>query len=95
MELRHLLGRLLHLATNPAANEPARAVSPLPRLSRAELEQVQRLLDIGGISDLMDWARAVQARDPAFTDFSQQVQRLARQGDLAAIGELCGRMPVA
>ncbi|WYX09139.1 hypothetical protein WJ978_26415 [Achromobacter xylosoxidans] len=56
---------------------------------------MQRLLDIGGISDLMDWARAVQARDPAFTDFSQQVQRLARQGDLAAIGELCGRMPVA
>lgn len=95
VELRHLLGRLLHLATNPAANEPAPAASPLPRLSRAELEQVQRLLDIGGISDLMDWARAVQARDPAFTDFSQQVQRLARQGDLAAIGELCGRMPVA
>jgi N-acetylglucosamine kinase-like BadF-type ATPase len=67
----------------------------MPRLSRAELEQVQRLLDIGGISDLMDWARAVQARDPAFADFSQQVQRLARLGDLAAIGKLCERMPVA
>ena len=50
---------------------------------------------IGGISDLMDWARAIQARDPAFTDFSQQVQRLARLGDLAAIGKLCERMPVA
>lgn len=56
---------------------------------------MQRLLDIGGISDLMDWARAIQARDPAFTDFSQQVQRLARLGDLAAIGKLCERMPVA
>lgn len=95
VELRHLLGRLLRLPMTPKASEPAPASSPMPRLSRADVEQVRRLLDIGGISDLMDWARAVQARDPAFTDFSQQVQRLARQGDLVAIGELCGRMPVA
>ena len=78
-----------------AASEAATGSAPLPRLSRAELEQVRRLLDIGGISDLMDWARAIQARDPAFKDFSLQVQRLARLGDLAAIGTLCERMPVA
>ncbi len=86
VELRHVLGRLLHLSTQQPASEAAPASASLPRLSRAELEQVQRLLDIGGISDLMDWARAIQARDPAFKDFSEQVQRLARQGDLAAIG---------
>lgn len=95
VELRHVLARLLHLSTQQAASEAATGSAPLPRLSRAELEQVRRLLDIGGISDLMDWARAIQARDPAFKDFSLQVQRLARLGDLAAIGTLCERMPVA
>ncbi|WZB77155.1 response regulator [Achromobacter insuavis] len=95
VELRHVLGRLLHLSTQQPASEAAPASPSLPRLSRAELEQVQRLLDIGGISDLMDWARAIQARDPAFKDFSEQVRRLARLGDLAAIGKLCERMPVA
>lgn len=95
VELRHVLGRLLQLPTQQIAREAALVSAPMPCLSRAELEQVQRLLDIGGISDLMDWARAIQARDPAFTDFSQQVQRLARLGDLAAIGKLCERMPVA
>ncbi|MBR8655665.1 hybrid sensor histidine kinase/response regulator [Achromobacter sp. Marseille-Q0513] len=94
-ELRHVLGRLLHLPMIQAGNETAPVARQLPRLSRAEQEQVQLLLDSGAISDLMDWARAARARDPAFKDFSEQVQRLARQGDIAAIRELCERMRAA
>ena len=57
--------------------------------SDVERDQVQRLLDSGAISDLMDWARTVQAGDPAFKDFADKIRHLARLGDLAAIRELC------
>ena len=66
VELRHVLGRLLHLSVNPVRSEPAQAAPQAPRLSDVERDQVQRLLDSGAISDLMDWARTVQAGDPAF-----------------------------
>ncbi|MNJ55237.1 hypothetical protein D3C77_507150 [compost metagenome] len=65
---------------------------PTPRLSDADLAQVQLLLDSGAISDLIDWAQALQARDAAFKDFSEQLRRMARQGDIAAIRKLCETM---
>jgi len=89
VELRHVLGRLLHLSVNPVRSEPAQAAPQAPRLSDVERDQVQRLLDSGAISDLMDWARTVQAGDPAFKDFADKIRHLARLGDLAAIRELC------
>lgn len=95
VELRHVLGRLLRLPMQQAEGESESATREAPRLSDAELEQVQQLLDSGAISDLMDWARALQARDPAFTHVSEQMRRLARQGDIAAIRKLCVAMRAA
>ena len=92
VELRHVLGRLLQLTVNPA-RDGATAVSPqAPRMSDADREQVQRLLDSGAISDLMDWARTVQARDPVFQEVGGHLLRLARLGDIAAIRALCESM---
>ncbi len=91
VELRHVLGRLLHLPVNQTANDAEPAPVQTPRLSGADLAQVQRLLDSGAISDLIDWARALQARDAAFRDLGEQFRRLARQGDIAGIRALCER----
>lgn len=92
VELRHVLGRLLQLPMQQAGDEATAIAPPARRLSEAELAQVTLLLDSGAISDLMDWARAAQARDPAFKSVSEPMQRLARQGDIAAIRELCLRL---
>lgn len=92
VELRHVLGRLLQLPMQQAGNEAGLAARETPRLSDAELAQVQLLLDSGAISDLMDWARTLRARDAAFSDFSEQMQRFARQGDIGAIRKLCAAM---
>lgn len=89
VDLRHVLGRLLQLPMIQAGDEPQPVPAAAPQLSAAELAQVTVLLDSGAISDLMDWARAVLARDPALKPFSEHIQRLARQGDIAAIRELC------
>jgi len=90
VELRHVLSRLLHLPIKESSNDvEAATLPPPPRLSGADLAQVQRLLESGAISDLIDWARALQARDAAFKDFSEQLRRMARQGDIAAIRKLC------
>ncbi|MDX3984420.1 MAG: hybrid sensor histidine kinase/response regulator [Achromobacter sp.] len=94
VELRHVLGRLLNLTIKAVGDEgkPASLPSFAPRLSDAELAQVQVLLDSGAISDLIDWSRALQARDAAFKDFCVALQRLAKQGDIGAIRKLCETM---
>jgi len=92
VELRHVLAKLLHLAIKPSGNEAEPVSVQAPQLSGADLAQVQLLLDSGAISDLIDWARALQTRDPAFTDFSEQLRRMAKQGDIAAIRKLCETM---
>ncbi|MFJ1298702.1 ATP-binding protein [Pseudomonadota bacterium AL_CKDN230030165-1A_HGKHYDSX7] len=88
VELRHVLGRLLRLPMNEAA-PPAAPQAVAPRLSDTDLQQVRTLLDSGAISDLMDWARSAQARDPALKEVGEQICRLARLGDLAGIRSLC------
>jgi signal transduction histidine kinase/CheY-like chemotaxis protein len=92
VELRHVLGRLLNLPIKQSSNEVESASPQIPQLSSAELAQVQLLLESGAISDLIDWAQALQTRDAAFKDFSEQLRRMARQGDLAAIRKLCETM---
>ncbi len=92
VELRHVLGRLLNLSIKPSSNEMDSAPPQTAHLSDAELAQVQLLLESGAISDLIDWAQALQARDAAFKDFSEQLRRMARQGDIAAIRKLCETM---
>lgn len=92
VELRHVLSRLLHLPIKHAGNDVEAVTQPTPRLSDADLAQVRLLLDSGAISDLIDWALALRVRDAALKDFSEQLRRMARQGDIAAIRKLCEGM---
>ncbi|OZI44906.1 hybrid sensor histidine kinase/response regulator [Bordetella genomosp. 5] len=90
VDLRHVLARLLRLSVNEVA-APAPVSASAPRLSADDLRQLHALLDSGAISDLMDWARALRARDPALDALGEQIRGLARLGDLGAIRALCER----
>lgn len=85
-ELRNTLARLLTLARIP---EGALAGEALVSPAAAELAGARRLIDLGAISDLIDWAEALGARVPACRAFTQQAGVLARMGDLEALRALC------
>lgn len=90
VELRHVLGRLLHLSTQQPASEAAPASASLPRLSRAELEQVQRLLDIGGI----DRRRAPPGAQP-LQHLHQPAAAVHRAGRVRAAARATAFVPPA
>jgi signal transduction histidine kinase/DNA-binding response OmpR family regulator len=83
-ELRNTLARLLGLARE-APVEPTGNDQPLVRPSTQALAQAQQLIQLGAVSDLIDWADNLASRDQRCTAFALKVQQLARLGDL---GEL-------
>jgi N-acetylglucosamine kinase-like BadF-type ATPase len=57
--------------------------------SAETLADVRRLITLGAISDLIDWAEDLAARAPECASFALQLRRLARLGDLVALQSLC------
>jgi hypothetical protein len=48
------------------------------------------LIDLGAISDLIDWADAVASQYPGCEAFARKARQLATLGDLAELERLCG-----
>ncbi|MGS0977470.1 response regulator [Burkholderia glumae] len=83
-ELRITLARLLGLALDTAGTPPGEE-APLVRPSMHVLAEARQLIGLGAITDLVDWADGLAARDRRCATFALKVQQLARLGEL---GEL-------
>ncbi|NMV37458.1 ATP-binding protein [Ralstonia insidiosa] len=87
-ELQEALMRLLGLLRLPPvadASEAAPLVGPPPQARAVALA----LIDLGAISDLIDWADALHTEYPQCEAFAMQVRQLATRGDLAGLQRLC------
>ena len=87
-ELQETLMRLLGLQRLPPvadASEAEPLVGPPPKARAVALA----LIDLGAISDLIDWADALCSEYPQCEAFAMQVRQLATRGDLAALQRLC------
>jgi len=87
-ELRNTLARLLDLPHKPPVR-PSAQDNRLNIPSAETLADVRRLITLGAISDLIDWAEDLAARAPECASFALQLRRLARLGDLVALQSLC------
>lgn len=88
VELQDTLARLLGLQRIPPIAESPEApplVSPPPQA----LAAAQALIDLGAISDLIDWADALRLEHPQYEVFAGQVRQLATRGDLTGLQQLC------
>lgn len=88
-ELQETLARLLGLRRLPPVTDTSEAaplVGPPPQARAVALA----LIDLGAISDLIDWADALCSEHPQCEAFATQVRQLATRGDLAALQRLCG-----
>lgn len=89
VELQDTLARLLGLHRIQPATETPEApplVGPPPQA----LAAAQALIDLGAISDLIDWADALRLEHPQCEAFAHEVRQLAIRGDLAGLQRLCG-----
>ena len=87
-ELQETLARLLGLRRLPPVTDTSEAaplVGPPPEARAVALA----LIDLGAISDLIDWADALRAEHPQCEAFATQVHQLATRGDLAGLQRLC------
>lgn len=88
--LRHTLAKLLGIdCVSPISiiDQPASIVYP----DAARLAEALALIDIGAISDLVDWADGLSAENPALADFAAHAKLLAERGDMSSLLRLCGR----
>ena len=77
---------LLPATDVPAGSGPAVDASLAESLPAAErLAEMQRLLDLGAISDIADWAKAQIDLDERHRSFFERVCRLAEMGDLRGL----------
>jgi signal transduction histidine kinase/CheY-like chemotaxis protein len=87
-ELQETLMRLLGLQRLPPvvdASEVVPLVDPPPQACAVALA----LIDLGAISDLIDWADALRSEYPQCDAFAMRVRQLATRGDLAGLQRLC------
>jgi DNA-binding response OmpR family regulator len=95
-DLRNTLARLLDLNRDDALAGSANrgdaqytSDGPLVQPSREHLLEARQLIELGAITDLMDWARDLSDKTPQFDGFARHVHQLAQCGDLAGLAELC------
>jgi signal transduction histidine kinase/DNA-binding NarL/FixJ family response regulator len=88
VDLRNTLARLLKLTRAPAI-DIALNDRNLVRPSALILAESRRFIDLGAISDLIDWAESLAARDPQYGEFALKVRHFARLGDLVELQSLC------
>lgn len=85
-ELRNTLARLLGRARESTAVPPQGEEAPLARPSMHALAEARQLIGLGAITDLVDWADGLAARDRRCATFALKVQQLARLGELGNCG---------
>jgi signal transduction histidine kinase/CheY-like chemotaxis protein len=90
MELQNTLARLLKLDRIPSSAADAQAAPPLVSPPPQALAVAHMLIDLGAISDLIDWADAVASQYPGCEAFARKARQLATLGDLAELERLCG-----
>jgi signal transduction histidine kinase/DNA-binding response OmpR family regulator len=88
VDLRNTLARLLKLTRTPSldiALDNKSLIRPSPQI----LAETQPLIELGAISDLIDWAENLAAREPQCGEFALKVRHFARLGDLVELQLLC------
>ncbi|MFJ3045616.1 ATP-binding protein [Herbaspirillum chlorophenolicum] len=88
LELQEALGRLLKLDELRRA-EPEPDDVPLLLPPEKALRTAHQWIDLGAISDLLDWAEAVRRDYPECEAFYLRARQLIGQGNLAGLGQLC------
>lgn len=85
--LRASLADLLGPApATPPAEPPA---VPASRPDAASLARMQALVELGALSDLVEWAEALAAQTPAHSAFARRVLALTDSWDVDALQALC------
>ena len=82
-ELRITLARLLGLPCEQPGEAPAAAAPAAP--PAAALLAMREMIELGAMSDLVDWTRALQAERQEYAAFARYARQLARDGDLARL----------
>lgn len=71
----------------PAPAEPPAA--PAPRPDAATLARMRALVELGALTDLVEWAEALAAQTPEHDAFARKVLALADRWDVEALQALC------
>ena len=71
----------------PAPAEPPSA--PAPRPDAATLARMRALIELGALTDLVEWAEALAAQTPEHDAFARKVLALADRWDVEALQALC------
>ncbi|WP_047243316.1 response regulator, partial [Chromobacterium subtsugae] len=87
-ELRNTLASLLQLGGPPFAETPPDA-SHAQRPDASQLEEARRLISLGAMTDLLDWAEHIAQDNLRCQDFIERLRQLVRQGELSSLQALC------
>jgi signal transduction histidine kinase/DNA-binding NarL/FixJ family response regulator len=88
LELQETISRLLDLQKQPDSEPEQAAAPPLQRPPQAELQQALSLIEMGAVSDLLDWCEALQ-QYPDCRNFEATARQLLMTGDLSGLEALC------
>ncbi|MBV2264692.1 MAG: response regulator [Thauera sp.] len=88
--LRQTLAELLDLQVlSPAPPSAGQHGAALAYPDAARLAEALTLIRMGAISDLVDWADALPADNPAWADFANHARALAERGEMRQLLRLC------
>ena len=92
LKVLQCLGDLLGLDWNEADEKP---VPPAPALLETETPAVEMatlraMIENGRISEIMDWAEALKAKEPQHESFADKIHIAARQLDFPTLKALTG-----
>lgn len=88
VDLRNAIARRLGLLPGqPAAAAPPHE-GPVVRPARAVIAEALPLIELGAVSDLIDWAARIAGDDSRYKPFAEAVVQLARQGELSRLRAL-------
>ncbi|CAG9200470.1 TPA: response regulator [Burkholderia vietnamiensis] len=79
-DLRNTIARLLNVQREHRVGPPVSRNLSLP--SEALLAEARTLIELGAISDLLDWAEKVSRAAPRHVEFAATVKQLAKRGEL-------------
>ncbi|BEV14468.1 hybrid sensor histidine kinase/response regulator [Herbaspirillum sp. DW155] len=89
LELQETIGRLLALEKQPVPGSDDAAAPPLQRPPPDDLRQALALIEIGAVSDLLDWCERLLQRHPQCAGFEAIARQLVLRADLSALEALC------
>jgi signal transduction histidine kinase/FixJ family two-component response regulator len=84
VELRHTVAHLLGLAEEHEAEEE----TAISRPRDEALDEARQFVELGAISDLIDWTDRLAGDEPEYASFAAAAGRLARLGELSQLKTL-------